>query len=173
MATIDKGAKKSIGIMAALIGAAVVVVFVGVTMIKTSMSSSGSKASVPIAGNDENKPLSGADSDYNDKLKVVDADAAKKAKSDGGTYIPISSGIEEDANTAADYNWCQRWRVVQRHSRHQRKQTCVERNGCYCWKSNWYDRNDHHRKQACAWFIDGQSGWSAAQTELCLAILSG
>jgi len=101
MATIDKGAKKSIGIMAALIGAAVVVVFVGVTMIKTSMSSSGSKASVPIAGNDENKPLSGADSDYNDKLKVVDADAAKKAKSDGGTYIPISSGIEEDANTPA------------------------------------------------------------------------
>ena len=100
MATIEKGAKKSIGIMAALIGVAVVVVFVGVSMIKTSMNSSGIKASVPIAGNDENKPLSGADSDYNDKLKVVDADAAKKAKSDGGTYIPISSGIEEDANTA-------------------------------------------------------------------------
>lgn len=99
MAKFDAGAKKTIGIMGGLIAFAAIVVIGSVTYMKITVSEADSNASVPTAlGGDESKPLAGSDSDYNERLKKADKDAAAKAKDEGKTYIPLSAGAEEDVS---------------------------------------------------------------------------
>lgn len=89
----EPGAKKSFYIMGGLIAACVAFAVVTISVMGDGTNGK-TKSELPVIGGEEKKDISGNES-LDKKIAQSDADAAKKASSDGVSYIPLSSGKEE------------------------------------------------------------------------------